>query len=91
MPAYASVIHPGGAPEWAVTSWIRYLRLKKVTGARAEELKAHPLPILDLMKHDLEQVIRKETSVDDAIAESLDVLEPKDDSGLIASVEPYVG
>ena len=66
---YALVIHQGGAPEWSVQPWINFLQLKKRSGARAKELKAHPLPILDLMRHDLEQVAGKETSVDDAISE----------------------
>ena len=89
LPIYASVIHPGGAPEWAVQSWIKFLRLKKVTGPRAKELKAHPFPLLGLMRQDLE-VTRKETSIDDAIAELLDVVEAKTAPRLIAGIEAYV-
>jgi hypothetical protein len=91
LPVYASIVHPGGAPEWVVQSWIRFLRLKKTTRAKETELKAHPFPILDLMRKDLERVPRKETSVDDAISELLDLLEPKRVTRLIAGIEAYVG
>jgi hypothetical protein len=88
LPTYASVIHPGGAPEWAVQSWIRLLR-KIVTGVGPEELKAHAIPILELMRQDLEHVTQKETSIDDAIAELLDVVEAKNAPRLIAGMEAY--
>jgi len=91
LPVYASVIHPGGAPEWAVTSWIKFLRLKKATGVGAKELTTGPFPVLELMRQDLKRVPQKETSIDDAIADLLDVSEPKSATRLIAGTEPYVG
>ena len=89
LPVYASVIHPGGAPEWVVQDWIRGLR--KLTRARAKELKGYPYPILKLLRQDLERIPRKETSVDDAIAELLDVAEAKKSARMIAGIDAYVG
>lgn len=88
LPVYASVIHPGGAPEWAVQQWITSLRLKKLKGVKAKELQA--FPVLDLVRQDLERVSKKQASIEDAIAELLDLREPKA-TGLIAGVEPYIG
>ena len=91
LPRYASIIHPGGAPEWVVSSWIKFLQLKKITREAQTEFETHPLPILDLMKKDFEQVTEKEVSVDDAISELLDLFEPKVTAELIPEIEPYVG
>ena len=90
LPVYASIIHPGGAPEWVVTSWIRFLQLKRITREAQTEFETRPLPILDLIKKDFEQVPQKDVSVDDAISELLDLFEPKVEE-LIPEIEPYVG
>lgn len=91
LPAYASIIHPGGAPEWVVKAWIEFLQLKRIAREAQREFKTEPLPILDLIRNDLAQVPEKEISVDDAISELLDLFEPKELTDLIDDTEPYVG
>ena len=83
------IIHPGGAPEWVVKSWIEFLRRKKLK-KEERRAKSKELPILDLLRKDLEKVPRKQVSVDDAISELLDSLEPKTATKLIARVESYI-
>jgi hypothetical protein len=90
LPLYASIIHPGGAPEWVVASWIRFLQLKRITREAQTEFETRPLPIIELIKTDFEQVPEKDVSVDDAISELLDLFEPKI-AELIPEFEPYVG
>jgi hypothetical protein len=43
------------------------------------------------MRRDFAQVPEKEVSVDDLISALLDLFEPKELTGLIAEIEPYVG
>lgn len=89
LPSYATIIHPGGAPEWVVKSWIDFLRRKKIK-KEERRVKTEALPILELLRKDLEKVPRKQVSVDDAISELLDSLEPKTATKLIARVESYM-
>jgi len=86
LPAYANVIHPGGAPEWAVKQWIEFLQKKPEE--TAQRLFKYRFPTLALMEKDFQQVVQKEISVDDTISELIDTLEPKPE-GLIADDTQY--
>src|SRR5262249_33704740 len=69
LPAYASVVHPGGAPEWAVRLW-----LKDVRSARTSKQKAKlALPILKLMTHDVSRLSRRANTHDQMVTDLLDV------------------
>jgi hypothetical protein len=85
LPAYASVVHPGGAPEWAVRLW-----LKDVRKARTSKQKAKlALPILKLMTQDVSRLSRRPDTPDQLVTDLLDVLTPKEFSAEVASPAPY--
>jgi hypothetical protein len=64
LPAYASVVHPGGAPEWVVTSWIR----------PAAETKPSEMPIAKLISADVSQLDTAGKTVPDLTVELVDLL-----------------
>jgi hypothetical protein len=70
IPSYASIVHTGGAPEWAVKVWLRYLVDKDSNVEDGE------LPLLSLIRKDLERLGDIPTSHDDMIADLLDILTP---------------
>jgi hypothetical protein len=85
LPVYASVVHPGGAPEWAVRLW-----LKDVRKARTSKQKAElALPILKLMTKDVSRLSRKPNTADDRVTDLLDIFTPKEFSAAVASPVPY--
>jgi hypothetical protein len=71
LPSYASVIHPGGAPEWVVRKWISLLtREAEVAGEAAGT--ADEAPVLQLIGKDLAGITGPTTSSDDAVVSLLD-------------------
>lgn len=83
LPSYAAVIHPGGAADWVVRSWIAYLtgKLESDAVVNYEEIS----PILDLINADLEKMGRPDISPEDAVVDLLDSLTPQAEVG----GEPY--
>jgi hypothetical protein len=76
VPAYAAVIHPGGAPEWVVASWLKDLREPKsveptapVGGAQSAE----PAPVVSQIAKDIQRLAQLTGSNDEVIARLLDI------------------
>jgi hypothetical protein len=85
LPQYASVVHPGGAPEWAVRLWI-----KDVRSARTKKQKGNLTPpILKLMTHDVSRLSSRSGSSDQIVTDLLDILTPRQFSAAVAATAPY--
>jgi hypothetical protein len=69
LPAYASVVHPGGAPEWVVRKWMD-VRVKPETAADRMPVSA---PIPWPIKEDLTRMRSAPSTGDEAIASLLDL------------------
>jgi hypothetical protein len=75
LPSYAAVIHPGGAADWVVRSWIAHLTGKLESAAVVNYEKI--LPILDLINADLKKLGRTDVSPEDTLVDLLDSLSPE--------------
>jgi hypothetical protein len=73
LPAYSSIIHPGGAPEWVVRKWLEFL--SGLSQQAGEDPQASRL--LAIIGKDLTKLERIATSSDDIIRDLLDRLVPK--------------
>jgi hypothetical protein len=75
LPLYAGVIHPGGAADWIVRSWISYLtgKLKADAVVNYEEIA----PILELINADLDKLGGSANSPEDTVVDLLDSLGPQ--------------
>jgi hypothetical protein len=75
LPLYASVVHPGGAPEWVVSEWLDTLE------GRRPELQVRwtveKIPILGLIQADLPRLQATVRSSDQTMTKLLDVEEPE--------------
>ena len=69
LPAYASVVHPGGAPEWVVHKWMD-VSVKPETAAGRIPPGA---PIPKAIEADLSRLKSPPTTEDEAIAGLLDI------------------
>jgi hypothetical protein len=87
LPSYASVIHPGGAPEWILTKWLSVLQGEKASDQETTLVTSYPA--LALVKQDLERLDHLEASRDEAVADLLDVLERDDFVAAMQGEEPY--
>jgi len=68
LPAYALLVHPGGAPEWVVEMWLK----AATTAAQAE---ATPIdPVVKMLTSDAEQVETSGRTFNDILRELLDHL-----------------
>jgi len=64
LPAYASVVHPGGAPEWVVRKWMDV----SVTPETAAERMPANAPIPKSIEEDLRRLRSSPSTEDDAVA-----------------------
>jgi hypothetical protein len=85
LPPYASVIHPGGAPEWVVTTWLDILQDRIKPFRR--DWSPQAMPILQAIQHDLARLPTAERSRDDTVTDLLDVFE--ESAFPLIDVEPY--
>ncbi len=69
LPNYASIVHPGGAPEWVVRKWMDV----SVKPEGAAERMPVDAPIPKKIEDDLARLKGTPKSQDDAIAELLDL------------------
>jgi hypothetical protein len=72
LPSYASVIHPGGAPEWVVRKWMSYLTGKAPSGAGPSAQRPEETPVLKLIGEDLAKISHTPSSSDDAVTTLMD-------------------
>ncbi len=76
LPAYASIIHPGGAPDWVVRKWLELLsRIPSEEGAETIQES----PVLNMISKDLAELGRVPTSFDDVIRDLLDRFAPQEE------------
>jgi hypothetical protein len=81
MPPYATILHPGGAPEWVVMAWLRRLR-------SSQPFAGEPLPgAVEAVRQDLKAVEAGERTLEELVAELLNVHEPAPLQ--FAGYEPY--
>ena len=71
VPNYASVVHPGGAPEWVVRKWMD--ASVKPDGAAARMPADEPIP--KAIEDDLARLKGTPRTQDDAVADLLDLEE----------------
>jgi hypothetical protein len=76
LPAYALVIHQGGAPEWVLKEWLKVLRHPELE-ISADRKKVEDTPVFELFKADLAKIGRASASDADAVADLLDIHEPE--------------
>ncbi len=73
LPPYASIVHPGGAPEWVVKRWMD-------TSVKPEKATGHSptgAPIPQPIQEDLAKLKQAPATEDDAIAGLLGILDEK--------------
>ncbi len=70
LPAYASVVHPGGAPEWVVRKWMDV----SVTPEPAAERMPAGAPIPKSIEEDLHKLKSRPSTEDEAVTGLLDLL-----------------
>jgi hypothetical protein len=71
LPNYASIVHPGGAPEWVVRKWMD-ISVKPQTATAQMPVRS---PIPKAIEEDLKRLKRPPQSQDEAIAGLLDLFE----------------
>jgi hypothetical protein len=82
LPEYASIIHPGGAPEWIVRDWIEALTSKTPRRAkikRKRKVRDEEPALLKLMGKDVARLKRGKQgkgSPEDVVAKLMDILGP---------------
>lgn len=68
LPPYATVIHPGGAPEWMVRQWLSLLAgAQEESDEDLEKDVAPPIPLLKLLSEDFARASKGAESPEDAI------------------------
>jgi hypothetical protein len=68
LPPYATVIHPGGAPEWMVRQWVAVLAGAPTDAdEEGEKETAPPIPLLELMNVDFARVREGAETPEDAV------------------------
>jgi hypothetical protein len=70
LPTYASVVHPGGAPDWVVRKWMGVSIRPDIADARMPV----DAPIPELIKDDLARLMSSPSTDDEAVAGLLDLL-----------------
>jgi hypothetical protein len=86
LPSYAALIHPGGAPDWLVASWMD-LSTKANRKSKRAKGKSSLSAIPRLIAGDIARLKRAQTTHDDAVSDLMDIFEP-DASDRLALVEP---
>jgi hypothetical protein len=76
LPAYALVVHQGGAPDWVLQEWMKVLR-RPGTESTATIERAEATPVFGLIKEDLARIGHAADSDEDAVTDLLDILEPE--------------
>ncbi len=76
LPAYALVIHQGGAPEWVLKEWLTMLRRPELS-KQADGKKTDDTPIFELIKNDLAKIGHVAASDENTVADLLDIDEPQ--------------
>jgi hypothetical protein len=78
---YASVIHPGGAPEWVVKQWVTLLTSKPKSADELQRKRAAlAAPLLRLISGDLAKRVEGDETAEDSIVSLMDV-DPDADGG----------
>src|SRR6185312_13614450 len=79
LPTYASVIHPGGAPNWLLRSWIEKLRADMRTGEVIGEGAVTAKPVVATIPKPIEDDIHRlgigAVSGDEPLSAFLDLLD----------------
>jgi hypothetical protein len=83
LPPYASVVHPGGAPEWAVQAWIKDIRDPR------RQRQRRKVRILELMRRDILGLEKVPGSGDDTIAALLDTVASRERTPAMTELQPY--
>jgi hypothetical protein len=79
LPPYASIIHPGGAPEWMVQKWMSLLTGK--VAAMPGQAEVAESPVQMLVRDDFEKIGRRPSEPDDVVVDLLARLVPEADIG----------
>jgi Reverse transcriptase (RNA-dependent DNA polymerase) len=74
LPAYATIIHPGGAPDWVVKNWIALLTRKASRVVGQEQKDTEESPTLELIGKDLAKRNALPADPDQALVNLIDLL-----------------
>src|SRR5262249_59467961 len=91
MPAYASVIHQGGAPEWVVARWLDVVagRIQpSVEEAKAQE----KIAVVTMLREAVPSAVKADETPQEAVATLLDAAQQsRSEVGTeLSDYEPYV-
>lgn len=92
LPRYAAIIHPGGAPEWALRSWVRSLLSGEVGEAHGQAPKGgmpQTSEFFRRLSEDIRHLGGEGATHDDVVDDLLDLLSPKDFQDLIQDEKGY--
>jgi hypothetical protein len=67
LPQYATLVHPGGAPEWVLSAWIDATARERATGVGDQT-------VAKMIDADLRSIKREEKTVSDVARELIDLL-----------------
>jgi hypothetical protein len=85
LPKYASVIHPGGAPEWSVRNWLQVLAVPEGAGEQAPET----FETLVKITEDLDRLGQPNASLVDKITDLMDILSEDEFETLVEDEDTY--
>jgi hypothetical protein len=88
LPAYASVVHPGGAPQWTISLWLDILRGRDVPQKQVDS--ARELAVFQAIAGDMQRLVVAERSRDEMVAALFKAQDPET-AALLADAEPYAG
>jgi hypothetical protein len=77
MPPYATIIHPGGAPEWIVQNWMKLLTRTPLTGADVATRATEESPVFKLIEEDLAKFRALPETSEEAVIGLMDRLLPE--------------
>jgi Reverse transcriptase (RNA-dependent DNA polymerase) len=84
LPSYASIIHPGGAPEWLVRLWLDVLE-----GRRERDEGTDTIELLRLIAKDLSKLTKAASSHEESVVNLLDAFLEQELALLVDAEEPY--
>jgi hypothetical protein len=86
LPAYATTIHPGGAPGWVVKKWIDLLKKASGRTTTPAEKEIEESPLLRLLGQDLAQADHAAEGGDDSAEDLVDILLSDTDVGELGAI-----
>jgi hypothetical protein len=90
LPAYASVIHQGGAPEWVVARWLDVVT-GRVQPSAAEAKAQEKIAVVTMLREAAPSAVKPEETTQEAVATLLDAAQQSrsEVEAELSDYEPY--